>query len=649
VNEDVVTRLDIGAAAEAESSSSGVSARSRESGGAAASEPMPAEGVAADGIARDSIFYEAIIAVLQRRCAAGESEEVLLCAAFAAFFAWSSPIGRLSDPRLESAVIDAVRTGGAAVTLDGSRHRGRIVHVMTEASVVEGHSRFTWRWIQRDHRRSDLVLTNQHGEVPEELLRSVAESGGQVYDLRGAYTSLNERAQALRRLMDTGDISVYHTDPYDTVAIAAAALPGVRAPIVLENHADHTYWLGLGIADIVTSNRAIGVRVCADLRGLPLRRQRVLPTPIEPVLSPVDRQTTRAKLGISADAVVAICVATPYKLYPTFDMGFAELARNVLRAIPELTLLLAGPTATGPWQELRDDFPGRFHVLGMVKNAPTLFSVADIYLDAHPISSGTALLEASAAGLPTLALHRVDAYSDVWITEAPVPDNDSYCATTLDEYIEKLRELVASPGLRHELSSTAKRHVLAVHTGEEWVESLEAVYARARSAEPARVEELVPVLPGDRLHGELHRVMHWDRDHLSFEAMIQPHVMELPRALKAELFAAWTTASSAVVQQRAELRLRVHVGWEHHREWMLRALRLTAASPRLSLSLPPARTDDYAGSLTILLDMLEEAALSVDECGRVAIEPDEIVADGLIPIACVAESLDFVGRTLEFL
>ena len=72
--------------------------------------------------------------------------------------------------------------------------------------------------------------------------------------LRGAERLVALRDAILHRI-GRADLIVLHVHPYDVVALAAANLPGVRPPVVLENYADHAFWLGVGGADRVCGRR----------------------------------------------------------------------------------------------------------------------------------------------------------------------------------------------------------------------------------------------------------------------------------------------------------------------------------------------------------------------------------------------------------
>ncbi|SDJ53116.1 hypothetical protein SAMN05444157_3825 [Frankineae bacterium MT45] len=594
-------------------------------------------------LAANRATYDALVDVVADHLLAGDTENVLLAATTAANFAWNAAIGILNDPKLETMIIDSVRGVGAPPPeVETTRSNARVLHVLTHCGDIGGHSRLAWRWIDRDTRRADVALTHQTSAVPAEMLSAVARSGGGVHDLTAAYGSLLEQAQELRRLMARADIVVMHTHPYDAVAVAAANLPGVRPPIIFENHADHTYWLGLSMADVVTDNRPIGARLCGSVRGVPAERLSLLPLSVDPQPAPAasTRAELRARLGIPHGSAVAVCVAGEAKLRPVFGTGFAEIAAELLDEVPALTLLLVGAPAQGVWRELMDRYPNRFFALGLVSDAASLYPSCDLYLDAYPISSGTALLEAAVAGLPTLSLQEPQKYSEIWTAESPGLTDAIHRAGDRGEYRERIAALATSAKVRRAHGDAARRSVLAAHTGSGWSEQLEAVYAQARRVAPATLETIAEAPPTStqaQYNRELLRFMRGSDEETPFERINLPLASVVGTGLHAELYAATLAAS----RRRSPLTLRVGPQWPQHRAWMLRALRLCAANPAVALSLPILEGAQDDALLAIVLELLDELGLDGDSCGSVSIEADALVDPLALRLQFTANALDF--------
>lgn len=570
--------------------------------------------------------YDQALEVVRRRHADGDTEGVLRAATVAANVAWRAPSDLLNDPHLERLVISAVRGGAGSVGVDGNRSAGRVLHVLSEAYLIGGHTRLAWRWIGRDHRAADVVLTNQHGPLPEPLLEAVSAAGGRVVDLRADHSDLCARAERLRALMAEADVVVYHVHPYDAVALAAANLPGTRPPIVFDNHADHTFWLGLGCADVVADNRMRAQRMSAELRAVPPQRLALLPLPIDEPGPSWTTEEARARLGLRPDDVVGLSVASAFKMSPIWGAGFDSLVARALTDFPRLKVVLAGVGPQGPWGQLAQRFRGRLLPLGVVTDPGPLYAAADIYLNSYPLPAGTSVLEAAIAGLPVLSLTDLDertGNATVLQSAAPGLDGVRHAERTEDDYLRHLRKLVRDGRLRAERGAAARTSVLAAHSGEGWSDRLEEVYSAARGVTAASPDDY-PDLPGDSDYAAMV---------LSFAAPLDVTVDLLSAAvplgpqvdgLRHDLLA------GSARDHGSSLSVRVGPGWEAQPQAARRLLGLARTHPRLAVSLPFAAGDDADGSRTVavLTDLFELDGTTPTDCGDISVDAEAPTPDG---------------------
>jgi glycosyltransferase involved in cell wall biosynthesis len=563
--------------------------------------------------------YDQLVGIVDRRSRDGDLEGTLRSATVAANFAWRAPTGLINDPDLERMVVGAAR-GDARPPHLRPAGSGRVLHVLSEAYTVGGHTRLAWRWMERDGRACDVALTNQGIPVPPALQRAVAAADGRLFDLRSAYPTFAGRMEALRRLMTAADTVVYHVHPYDAVALAAASLPGPRPPILYVNHADFAYWLGLGCTEVVADFREGGRRLCRELRGVPTDRLGLLPLPMsdDPV-DPAAGPQLRRKLGLRPEDVVAVAVASEQKMAPVWGKGFDTLVARALSEHPRLKIVLAGPAAEGGWASLAARFRGRLIVAGAVPDPEPFYAAADIYLNPYPVPGGTSVLEAAIAGVPVLSLQDMterDGHVQVFPADSPGLVDLRHAAATEEDYFSRLRKLVRDPALRTERGAAARAAVLAAHAGPGWTRSLEQLYRQAAEAEiadlsehPARVEDphygamlLAFVSPGDA------------RFELSSAAA--PLGPQLDERLSYDLFAAENHHLGP------SLAVRVSRGWENHPAWLMRLLALATRYPRLSVSLPFAAGDDAQGSRSVreLTAVLAVNGDTVTDCGDISLD-----------------------------
>ena len=561
--------------------------------------------------------YAALVDLVRRHAAEGDRESVLRAAAVAVNYAWTAPTGALADPDLERTVVDSL-CGPRDVQLDGGRHAGRVLHVLTEAYEQGGHSRLAWRWIDRDPRRSDVALTAQRGPVPASLRAAVERSGGTVHDLRTSSGDLIGRARALRRLLDDVDLVVQHAHPYDAVPLVAANLPGVRPPIVLENHAEHTAWIGVGGADVVSDYHSFSHQVSRALRGVAPGRLGLVPIPLDDAADPSAREDVRRRLGLRPGTVVGLTVSSPHKLMPMWGRGMSALLDRALTWCRQLTVVLVGPPPTGPWAKLSSRHPGRVLALGAVPDAAPFYAAADVYLDAYPSRSGTAVLEAALHGLPVLSLADLDethGHGRLYQADSPGLTTNPRAATQ-EQYLSMLRRLVGDAGSRAERGDAVREAVRAAHCGEGWARAMEAVYARARTLPAVDPADLGDVVVDEHYGAMLLGYGGGGQD----SPAVTVGAAQLPDPPTPRLLA------DVVVLAHRDLGSRVLVrvpdGWEEHRDWTSRLLGLAGDHPRLVVSLPFVGGDDVRGTRTTALlgDLLTDLGTTAEDCGDIRVE-----------------------------
>jgi hypothetical protein len=564
--------------------------------------------------AQNRARYDDVVDLVRSYARRGDVERVLLTGALAGNLAWHAPVGLLADPDLERTVLEAVGAGG--VLVDRGRTGGRVLHVLTEGYQTGGHTRLARRWIERDPRQSDIALTMQVNPLPEGLRAAADGSGGRLYDLRTAFPTFVARAEALRRLMNQADVVVLHTHPFDTIALAAANLPGPRPPIVVENHADHTYWLGLGAADVVVNLRTAADLVCQERRGIAADRLVRLPLPIDTAAPTTSRKAVRRELGLRPSQVAAVTVAAEYKTRPIWGEGFDAVLGRALTHCPDLVVFLVGVEAEGAWQTLQSTFPGRVRPMGVVPDVGPLYPGMDVYLDSYPISSGTSILEAGATGLPLLGLHSHERYGDVYQSDAPGLERLGHAAADLPAYLDALRELVDDPGIRRERAEATRREITAAHAGATWSEALERVYEQAHRAEQANLDQYPPP-PTDLDYAAALLPLTQYRD-----ATPDPLALAWPLGTALDARTRFDVSLATHPERMKRLSVRIAHGWESNPAWTMRLTGLAKQHPLLSVSLPFVPGDDARGTRSIrtLEPVLAANGDTLADCGDLSLD-----------------------------
>jgi len=459
-----------------------------------------------DALGQNFTVFEDLIRTAERSYAVKNFDAAAAFGQMAADYAGRNHPGLFVSPRLEKLL---VQIGENAVLVTSSARRRRstvrsarhVLHVLTQAYSVGGHTRFIWRWIERDSGRiHSVALTRQRGaRVPEQLKRAVLARGGRIYEIDRQSGGLVSRARTLYRLANEVDLIVLHTHAYDVVPVIALACAQHRPPVIVLNHADHLFWLGVSTGDVFAHIRDSGLRLACQRRSIERERSLILPIPLKPADSALSRRFARELLGLEEDQVALLSIAMPYKYKGTSSVGFLEAILPVVRACDKTVLLLVGPNATDFEPCADAELNGRIRFFGRQEDTVKFYRAADIYLDSHPFSSLTSLLEAGSLGVPLVSYNSHPKSSAVLCADDPGLTDSLLGSREIDQYREIVTKLVNDAELREKIGKRTQEEVLKVH-GTEWPRSLNALYECAFSM---RRQDVLNDNQDEALQGEI--------------------------------------------------------------------------------------------------------------------------------------------------
>jgi hypothetical protein len=421
-----------------------------------------------------------------RRSDAGRFEAAANLAEVAAGFAWSNHPGSFASPQLESALSSIGRQAfgrrsSPSPSIKNSAQFQRVLHVFSQVYEDGGHTRLAARWIGADSsRRHDVVTTRPLGFVPRDLSYAVTRSGGQIFDLSARAPTLLERAQQLAEAVIEADAVILHSHPDDAVPSIALSALSDRPPVATVNHADHVFWLGACLPDVLVCFRPSGAVLAERRRGVGRDRVVSLPLPLPSIERRMSVEAAKDELSLPRDSILLLTVASEYKFQSLEGPSFLDLVRDEMLKNPSLVLVAVGPLARGPWSDLAKRLPDRVFPTGPVAHPFLYRHAADIYLDSFPFCSNTSLLESALLGTPVLA-YTPERHEDSVVFADLESLGDVLRAETIDEYRCLLRQLADDASLRAELGGRLSRAVGEVHGAEPWSALVERVYAEMAS------------------------------------------------------------------------------------------------------------------------------------------------------------------------
>ena len=354
--------------------------------------------------------------------------------------------------------------------MENKRH---VLHIFSEGYQTGGHTRLAARWMESDSESIHSVMALWIGSVMPQWIVDIAEgSGGWYLNFEPNNLTLFHKAKVLREVAHSwADIVVLHIHPWDVIPSIAFGTDG-GPPIILLNHADHVFWFGASVADMIADIRPAGQDVTRKRRGT--KRSMLLPIPMVESAAKYTREEARQKLGIDEHAVLLVSIGASHKYTPCGNYNFTQMLYNIVQKHSHVIALVVGPSDEGEWRQLRIQTNGRACAVGTQWDLDVFHCAADIYLDSFSIASLTASLEAGLRGLPVVQLEsqiaRVLRIDDLSFMR----DQDLFPVKE-PTYEQKIETLIFDVSLRSQLGSSLSRNIKTDHI-DNWNTRLQELY-----------------------------------------------------------------------------------------------------------------------------------------------------------------------------
>ena len=449
-------------------------------------------------ILANSLHFHALLKSAHAAWAQRKPDIAAGLAQHAAYFAWFNGIGQMVSRELEDLMLEiglahfplAPAPSPLAAPPAGPAAQ-KVLHILTTAYGIGGHTRLARRWIEHDADRTHSLILTQQGPlpIPENLEQTVHAAGGRLFTCTGGDTDYLDRARQLRDMAEQHELIVLHTHPHDVVPLIALAGLLAGIPVLFLNHVSYVFWLGASISNLIV-NLAQG---CIDFsvrrRGLPRENcDALLPIPLDLPQAGKSRAAIRQQHGIGDEDLLLFSSGSAQKYTPVDGIDFRDFVRTALTAWPQVHLCVAGPQWNDYWQALADEAPGRVHPLGLIDETThnSYYHAADIYLDSLPLGSGTSVLEAASIGLPILVFAPQEwQAANLGFEQDHIP-RDLHFFESQADYAARLNQLIASPEQRRFFGNAVCALVRRAGMGPLWTRLLEDAYAKAATVQRRR-------------------------------------------------------------------------------------------------------------------------------------------------------------------
>lgn len=349
----------------------------------------------------------------------------------------------------------------------------RFLHLMTVAYEKGGHTRAVSRWIETcariapDEQHSVLISKQGETPLPPWLARAAKKTGGELFELPPLPPWL-QAAAAIRTKSLEFDVIVLHTHPDDPLPnLALLDQPG---RVILFNHADHVFILGMDVAHVVADLRRSGQDLTASHRAREPWRCLILIPLVDDEPFPENKTEARRRLGLPLDAPIALTIGDRFRYQPALGYSFPEALNSICLRNPDVLVVAVGIAELDRAAESDRSTVRRIRPVGSVLDPDILdlyYASADIYLDCFPSGSGTAVLDAARRALPVQRLN--NPYAPILRSDDLALDSILPAVSNQGEYVAGVIEWLQCPDSRRsELGQRLRAAVLHEHCGESW-------------------------------------------------------------------------------------------------------------------------------------------------------------------------------------
>ncbi len=343
-------------------------------------------------------------------------------------------------------------------TLAESFKKNTFLHVMSEAYTAGGHTRVVEKWVENfsTEYSHSLVLINQPSKnaLPCRLVEGVQNSSGEIIFINSD-DNLFQKADYLRRLAVNFEYIVLHVHMNDPVPIVAFGTEEFKRPVILFNHANHMFWLGVSIADIVAELSSNYITLFKEKRHL--RKVMPLGIPLDLKKNVLkEKFEAREVLSIPHDKKVILTVGSTFKYKKMMDFHYTDLIKILVQKNPDIIFYAIGPSKNDKyWSEANKKYPNQIIPIGMVdynREYYDYISASDLVLDSFPMAGGTVMIDAVSSNRPVVSLKTPVLHFDY------IANSIAY-SESVDEWVEKILNILDDDDYAYSVINSVKKNI----------------------------------------------------------------------------------------------------------------------------------------------------------------------------------------------
>lgn len=313
-------------------------------------------------------------------------------------------------------------------------NKRNVLHVLTDGYEVGGHTRLIKHWIEQDETSiHHVIVTRGNHEPPHWLIQACQRSGG-FFSILDKSKGLFFKSYQLRMIAtQLADATILHHHMHDPIPILAFGV-GHVPPVAILNHADHCFWLGCSVADLIIDLSRTGSELSGQRRYI--EKKFIMPIPLKFEYPALSKQIIRDKYYVAQKSKVFLSIAAPHKYRSLSAYGYCDMVKMIIDSIEDAVFIIIGPENQGEWKELYNSTNQLAVPVGLQKNIDDFYAMADFYFEPFMMASHTARMDAVARAIPAFKLKN-DFYP---IMTDLFPELEELTYSSLEEIIALVQE-----------------------------------------------------------------------------------------------------------------------------------------------------------------------------------------------------------------
>jgi len=340
---------------------------------------------------------------------------------FYSYFAKNNSVGTFHSPSIEYHLLEIAEK----IPFQTNNNKlDKSLIIMTKAYKSGGHTRIVEHTIHYSiNNKYDLLFTKDNFEIPSTINNICKEKECGIIVL--TEQNILKKAEELRNIANKYKNIILHIHPEDYLPILAFGHSKWSIPIFYYNHAEHLFWFGISVADVVLDLSSRARNNSIIYRNV--KKSELLEIPI--IVKEINHkknETLRKKLNIDKNSIVFLSAGSEYKFMPNKEIDFRKVVEMILSNFNNSYFIIIGINPKNRlWKKIQNKYQDKLLLIEEVDYNSYIeyINITNIYIDSMPVSGYTILLENAVRKIPIVFLDTFFSFPDSILKEAILYDN----------------------------------------------------------------------------------------------------------------------------------------------------------------------------------------------------------------------------------